>query len=178
MASPPAQRSGPADQSIVSTCCMTRFREAVQQIASECYGNGIRKAARALSKIYDAELKPSDLLVSQLTVLVAAARFGEKGAPMGTIAKVLAMDPTTMTRNLHPLEVSGLLRVARSPEDARVRFVFLTRAGERKIEEAFPLWQRAQAKVRKRAGEKRANNLRTELCRLVDVVRELEEARK
>src|SRR5215468_6986321 len=118
---------------------MSRFTDAVDLISTDCYGNGVRKAARALTKIYDTALKPTGLQVSQLTVLVAAARFGEKGAPMGTIAKTLAMDPTTMTRNLHPLEVSGLLRVARSPEDARVRFVFLTRAGERKIEEAFPL---------------------------------------
>jgi len=152
--------------------------EAAERIASECYGNGVRKAARALSKVYDGELKSSGLLVSQLTVLVAAALYGEKGAPMGTIAKRLAMDPTTMTRNLHPLEVSGLLRVARSPDDARVRFVFLTRAGERKIEEAFPMWERAQVKVRKQVGGQRANGVRAELCRLVEVMRELEEARK
>src|SRR5215831_12891658 len=157
---------------------MTRFTDAAEVIDSDCYGNGVRKAARALSKVYDGELKSSGLLVSQLTVLVAAALYGEKGAPMGTIAKRLAMDPTTMTRNLHPLEVSGLLRVARSPEDARVRFVFLTRAGERKIEEAFPLWQRAQERVRKRVGGKRANSVRAELSRMVEVVRELEEARK
>ena len=157
---------------------MTRFADAAAQIASECYGNGIRKAARALSRIYDGELKTTGLLVSQLTVLVAAARFGEKGAPMGTIAKTLAMDPTTMTRNLHPLEVSGLLRVARSPEDARVRYVFLTRAGERKIEEAFPLWRRAQAKVHKLVGENRADGIRAELRRLVDRMGEPEEARK
>src|SRR5262249_21328235 len=157
---------------------MTRFTDAAEVIDSDCYGNGVRKAARALSKIYDTALKPTGLQVSQLTVLVAAARFGEKGAPMGAIAKTLAMDPTTMTRNLHPLEVSGFIRVARSPKDARVRIVFLTRAGERKIEEAFPLWLRAQAKVRKRVGEKRADGVRAELRRLVEVVRELEETGK
>src|SRR4030095_1453884 len=70
--------------SVVSTCCMTRFMEAAEQISSDCHANGVRKAARTLSKIYDGELKRAGLLISQLTVLVATARFGEKGAPMGT----------------------------------------------------------------------------------------------
>jgi DNA-binding MarR family transcriptional regulator len=153
---------------------MIRFSEAAQQISSRCHANEVRKAARALSKIYDGELKPTGLLVSQLTVLAAVARFGERGAPMGKIARILVLDATTMTRNLRPLEVDGLLRVARSPEDARVRCVFLTRAGERKIEEAFPLWRRAQAKVGKRFGERRADTVRAELSRIVELLRERE----
>jgi DNA-binding MarR family transcriptional regulator len=134
----------------------------------------VRRAARTLSKIYDGELKAAGLSLSQLTVLVATARFGERGAPMGAIARALAMDATTMTRNLRPLEVSGLLRVARSLQDARVRCVFLARAGERKLEEAYPLWQRAQATVCKRIGKRRAGRLRAELEHLVEVMRALE----
>src|SRR5262249_12809124 len=122
--------------------------------------------------------KRSGLLLSQLIVLVTAARFGEKGAPMGRLARVLAMDPTTMTRNLRPLEAAGLLRVARSPEDARVRYVFLTRPGERKVEEAFPMWERAEEMIRRLIGGDRADRLRGELGRLVEAILKGGERRK
>jgi DNA-binding MarR family transcriptional regulator len=149
---------------------MTRFVDAAKRISTDCYADGIRKAARSLSRLYDAELRPSGLRVSQLIVLVATAQVGESGAPMRTIARTLAMDPTTMTRNLYPLEMRGLLRVARSPADGRVRFVFLTNAGKRKVEEAFPLWERAQAAVHRRFGERRANLVRSELRLLTEAM--------
>jgi len=153
---------------------MVRYEDAAHQIADECYARRVTAAARSLSKLYDGALSSAGILVSQLKVLAAIAHFSEKGAPLSAIAKILDMDPTTMTRNLQPLEVAGLVRVARSPGDARVRFVFLTRGGERKIEEMFPLWERAQKTVRARLGEKRANELRKLLRTLVDALRDLE----
>jgi len=153
---------------------MARYEDAARQIADECYARGVAAAARCLSKLYDGALSSAGILVSQMKLLVAVARFGERGAPMGAIAKILDMDPTTMTRNLQPLEVAGLVRVARSPGDARVRSVFLTRGGERKIEEMHPLWARAQRTVRQRLGEKRASELRNLLLMLVDSLRDLE----
>jgi len=80
---------------------------------------------------------------------------------------MLEMDPTTMARKLQPLEVTGLLHVARAPEDARVRHVFLTRSGERKLDEVLPLWERAQNIVRSRLGEKGAKELRRMMRELI-----------
>jgi len=91
---------------------------------------------------------------------------------------VLVMDRTTLTRNLRPLETAGLLRVARAPGDDRLRVLFLTRAGERKIEAAFPLWERAQHMVRKRFGERRADTLRDELAELVHDLQGLDSSDK
>jgi len=142
-------------------------------MAAECYANRVTAAANWLSKIYDEALSSAGIVVSQMKLLIATALFGEGGAPMGAIAKVLEMDPTTMARRLQPLEVAGLVRVARSPEDARVRHVVLTRAGERKLEEVLPLWERAQNIVRTRIGEKRANDLRRMLRQLVNSRRSL-----
>jgi DNA-binding MarR family transcriptional regulator len=151
---------------------MASFEEAARRMVKECACNRARQAARSLTKLYDEALRPVDLLLSQLTLLVATAQFGEDGANMSRVAKVLVMDRTTLTRNLRPLETAGLLRVARVPGDDRVRMVFLTRAGERKIEEAFPLWERAQQKVRRRFGERRADGVRAELSELVEALQE------
>ncbi|HWL87973.1 MAG TPA: MarR family winged helix-turn-helix transcriptional regulator [Polyangiaceae bacterium] len=123
-----------------------------RRIATECPGLRLRQASRVVAKIYDDELRPTGLQLSQLPVLVALALFGESGAPMNALARAVVMDRTTLTRNVRPLEKAGFLRVARSPDDARARVVLLTRAGERKLEEAFPLWESGMKRVRAAMG--------------------------
>jgi DNA-binding MarR family transcriptional regulator len=115
-------------------------------------------------------LRPAGLQASQLPVLVAVARFGEGGARISALAEVLGMDRTTLSRNLRPLETQGLLRVARVPDDARARVVLLTRAGERTLEMVFPLWQRAQQRLRDLAGGQRLADLRERLDRVARAV--------
>jgi DNA-binding MarR family transcriptional regulator len=126
---------------------------AAARISRECTCMRVRQASRVLTKIYDTELRPTGLQESQVSVLVAIARFGERGATIGNLAGALKMDRTTVTRNLGPLEKSGLVRVARSPDDARVRTILLSRAGEAMIVSALPLWERAQKKVRDALGD-------------------------
>lgn len=146
---------------------MSGFETKARTIAAQCECFRARKAARSLSNLYDQLLKPSGLEISQLGVLSAVVHFGEHGAQIGALADVLSIDRTTLTRNLRPLETAGLVRVARSPSDARVRVVLLTRAGERAIEAAFPLWEQAQAHVHERVGRRRTEAIRGELEHLV-----------
>jgi DNA-binding MarR family transcriptional regulator len=139
------------------------FTAAARTIATECNCMSLRQASRLVSKLYDEALRPMGLQVSQLTVLVAAAMAGEKGASIGHIADALGLDRTTLTRNLRPLEKEGWLRVARDPTDARARIVLLTRAGERTIERAFPLWEQSQKRLRSLVGKGRVDELRKQL---------------
>jgi DNA-binding MarR family transcriptional regulator len=99
--------------------------------------------------------------------LVAVAMFGEDGAMIGALAQALVLDRTTLTRNIKPLERAGLLRVARSPKDARARVVVLARGGERMIESAYPLWEQAQKRIRDSFGPRRVDALRDRLAELV-----------
>ncbi len=146
------------------------FKDAARVIASECTCMRVRKASRTFSRIYDENLRPTGLQISQLTVLVATATFGDAGASMGKMADILGMDRTTLTRNVRPLEKAGLLRVARDPADARARIVLLTRAGEQAIEEAFPLWEKSQKRVRSLIGAAQADDLRERLKRILAAV--------
>jgi DNA-binding MarR family transcriptional regulator len=146
------------------------FGDAASAIATECTCMRVRQASRAISRLYDEKLRPTGLQVSQLTLLVATARFGDAGANMRKMADVLGMDRTTLTRNVRPLEKAGLLRVARDPADARARIVLLTRAGEQAIEEAFPLWEKAQKHVRSLLGASQVENLREHLTRTLALV--------
>jgi DNA-binding MarR family transcriptional regulator len=146
---------------------MTGYDAMARVIAAECTCLRARRAARSLTKAYDELLRPLALEVAQLGVLAAVAHFGEGGAQIGSLADVLGLDRTTLTRNLVPLEKAGLVRVARSPTDARARIVLLTRAGERGIEEAFPLWQKAQERVHDAFGKGRTEAIAGDLSDLV-----------
>jgi DNA-binding MarR family transcriptional regulator len=151
---------------------MVNFEEAARTIAGCCPGMRVRQASRVLARLYDDALRPLNVQASQLSVLVAVAMFGERGAKMRELADVQAMDRTTLTRNIRPLEKAGLLRVARSPEDARARVVLLTRAGERIIEAAYPLWSKVTSDVRSRVGATRLESVRDELATVVARLRE------
>jgi DNA-binding MarR family transcriptional regulator len=141
----------------------TSYDAAARRVQAECLGIRVRQAARLLSRIYDHHMRPLGFGMAQYTVLVGVARFGEAGATLTKLADKLATDRTTLTRNLAPLERAGYLRVARSPHDARVKILLLTPEGQRTIEAGFPLWEQANAEVRKRLGVARVGRLSSEL---------------
>jgi DNA-binding MarR family transcriptional regulator len=145
-----------------------RVLDAARQISEECICIRSRQLSRALTRLYDEDLRAGGPRTSQLAVLVAVARFGERGASMGRLAKVLVMERTTLSRNVRPLEDAGLLRVARDPADARGRIVLLTAAGERAIEAAHPLWKRSQKRVLALLGGKKSHDLRDTLSRILE----------
>jgi DNA-binding MarR family transcriptional regulator len=153
---------------------MADYSQLARKIASECNGMRIRQASRLLSRVYDDCLRPLGVQESQLSILVAVAMFGEGGAQMGAIASKLVLDQTTVTRNVVTLEKAGLVRVARSADDARARIVFLTRAGERMIEAAYPAWEEAQKRIRRELGAARFDALRSQLSEVITLADRLE----
>jgi DNA-binding MarR family transcriptional regulator len=138
-------------------------------MATECPGFRLRQAARVFTKIYDDAYRPLRLQMSQLPVLAALAIFGESGATMTSLADAIVMDPTTLSRNVRPLEKMGLVRVARSPDDARARVVLLTRAGERALASAFSLWEGVLKDVRAALGADALADLLARLDEVIDI---------
>lgn len=143
-----------------STAFAMQHRPAAQIMADECLCFRARRVSRVLTRLYDEALRPLGIQATQLTLLNAIAMCGERGAPMRKLAEILAMDGTTLTRNVRPLEKTGLLRIARLPSDRRVRVVHLTGAGERLIEAALPLWTQAHERVVATLGPEDAGELR------------------
>src|SRR4051812_13496986 len=93
-----------------------------------CPAIRVRTAGRMLARLYDAALRDLGIEMSQLPVLAAFAIRGERGFQVTEVARALVMDRTSVTRAIVPLERRGLLRVARSPDDARSKIVLITRA--------------------------------------------------
>ncbi len=118
---------------------------------AHCVSGNLHKTARAVSRIYAEEMRPSGLARSQFAILGHL----EHGGPMAlsVLAERLYMERTTVTRNLRPLRSSGLVACDPSPHDARVKLVSITRDGRRKLKEARGYWRDAQTRVLERFGE-------------------------
>jgi DNA-binding MarR family transcriptional regulator len=113
-------------------------------LCARCHCLAARRRARAITRLYDARLRPHGLRATQFSILAALALMGP--APTGALAERLGLDRTTLTRGAALLERRGWVRAVRS-EDARERPLLLTRAGRRKLEAAYPAWKAAQGSV-------------------------------
>jgi DNA-binding MarR family transcriptional regulator len=117
----------------------------LEEMATACFANRLRAASRAITKHYDSVLKPLDLKVSQLSVLTAVSLGGGERSII-EIADLLAMDRSTLSRNLDPLERRGLVELG--PEERhRARRARLTEAGAALVKAAYPLWKQAQSAI-------------------------------
>lgn len=125
-------------------------------VARECTAASLRRASRAVGRIYDQTMAPSGLRGTQFSLLVALSLTGE--APIMRLADELGLDRTTLTRNLEPMERERLIESVPG-SDRRVRFVRLTDAGRRTLSQALPLWQKAQDRVIAALGRRRWKEL-------------------
>ena len=117
---------------------------------SRCTCLRLRKAARRVSQIYDGHLEPAGLTVTQFGLLAHLERLA--GIGVGALAEELIMDPTTLTRNLKPLERRGLVESAPDPRDRRARRLSLTGAGRAALSSARPAWAAAQREIEQALG--------------------------
>jgi len=122
----------------------------------------LRRTARRVTQAYDRALRPAGIKLTQYSVLANVRRDG--GLSITELAERLAMDRTTLTRNLRPMERVGWIEVGPGP-DRRRRAVRITAAGREVFEAAFPLWQAAERGLRRGLGRDTAAELR----RLLDV---------
>jgi DNA-binding MarR family transcriptional regulator len=114
-----------------------------------CAAASLRRAARAVTQIYECELRPTGLTQPQFTLLQALALAGS--VTQGQLGALLVLDSTTLSRTLKPLEAARWIRL-RPGEDRRERYVELSRAGEEKLAEATVHWERAQEHLRSELG--------------------------
>lgn len=138
-------------------------------VLQECACATLRETSRTLTRKYDEALKPSGLLATQYIVLVAIQKA--QPATIGQLAEMMAMDRTTLTRNLKPLEKTGLV-VSSSGEDQRMHVVSLSLKGKAATDKAYPLWQKAQIHVATRLGSARFKRLLSDLKEVVTLFHE------
>lgn len=138
--------------------------------ADMCTCGELRKAARAVTMLYDNAVKSSGLQSTQFGLLhliskTDSIRISDLAAKMGT-------DRTTLTRNLAILEREGLIKISEGT-DHRTRNVSATQKGRGAIVRAIPLWNEVQYKVKQNMGESSWQGLMQSLGEFLKVTDQL-----
>jgi DNA-binding MarR family transcriptional regulator len=118
-----------------------------KSVAAPCLCAALRQASRAVSRLYDDELRIVGLRTTQYTLLHRLSSAGE--VRQRDLGNLTSLDETTLTRNLRPLIDSSWVAI-RHGEDRREKFLRVTDAGMAKLREARPAWERAQELMRAR----------------------------
>lgn len=115
-----------------------------QAIVEVCLCHHVRKAARVISRIFDDALQPLGLKSSQFNILVTISALDETSA--AAVSRALALDRTTLSRNLKPLREAGLV-FCEDGAGRRAGILGLTAEGRHLLQQAAPLWRQAQSRV-------------------------------
>jgi len=116
----------------------------------------LRRAARAVTQLYEDELRPTGMRVSQFTLLQSLTLA--PGISQKKLARLLEFDTTTLSRTLDGLRKKGWL-VAEAGADRRELRLSLSAAGQKEFRRVMPYWQAAQKRLRRELGETRWNAL-------------------
>lgn len=124
----------------------------------------VQRAARALARRFDEALRPAGITSGQFSLLMSLNR--PEPPTMGQVATLLAMDRTTLTANLKPLERNGLVKVQPGKADKRRRELVLTPPGRAALAAATPIWQATHQAIEGLLGEAGPDRLRADLVAL------------
>ena len=130
-------------------------------VKDRCLCLHVQRAARTLARRFDEGLRPFQLTNGQFSLLMSLNR--PEPPPMGPVASLLAMDRTTLTAALKPLERRGLVKIEADRSDRRSRILILTAKGHSLLARALPVWQRTHEEVEQLAPGIDWNTLRQTL---------------
>ncbi|GAB1715476.1 MAG: transcriptional regulator, MarR family [Nitrobacter sp.] len=118
-----------------------------------------QRAARAIARRFDIALKPIGITSGQFSLLMSLNR--PQPPNLGSVASLLAMDRTTLTANLKPLERRRLVKTMADSTDRRARLLRLTLVGRTVLAKAVPIWRHVHAEIEKQLSD--PDRLRVEL---------------
>ncbi|MEX0760274.1 MAG: MarR family transcriptional regulator [Tistlia sp.] len=138
--------------------------ETTLEVRDACLCLHVQRAARALARRFDEALRPLGLTSGQYSLMMSLNRPAPPS--MRQVSEVLAMDRTTLTAALKPLERRGLVSVEVDPQDRRSRRPSLTPAGRDLLARAVPVWRRTHAEIERQVAGGDADRLRADLVAL------------
>jgi DNA-binding MarR family transcriptional regulator len=137
--------------------------ETTLQVRDTCLCLHLQRAARVVARRFDELFRPLGITQGQFSLLMSLNR--PEPPTMGSVADLLAMDRTTLTANLKPLERRGLVRIKVDDADRRNRRLALTADGRALLAEATPIWKRHHAALERQL-RRSADALRADLIAL------------
>ena len=140
---------------------MAKKRDSKELFNCTCLN--LRMAARRMTQVYNRAFRPIGLRATQFTLISAIEEEGP--VSITVLADKLAMDRTTLTRDLKPLEREGLVKI-RQGKDRRIRLLELSDTGRLKRDQGIPIWESLQLGVLDQMGKKKWRNLMRSLDRV------------
>ncbi|HEV8391701.1 MAG TPA: MarR family transcriptional regulator [Dongiaceae bacterium] len=137
--------------------------EVTHHVRDTCLCLHLQRAARVVARRFDDALRPLELTQGQFSLLMSLNR--PQPASIGPVAELLAMDRTTLTANLKPLQRRGLVTVTVDEADRRSRRLALTAEGRALLIAAVPIWKRTHAALERQL-KRNADDLRADLIAL------------
>jgi len=132
--------------------------ETTIEVRDACLCLHTQRAARALARRFDEALRPVGLTSGQFSLLMSLNR--PEPPAIGPVARLLAMDRTTLTAALKPLRREGLVLVEPHPADRRSKRLVLTDKGRAALAAAVPIWRKTHKEVEAVAPLVDCNDLR------------------
>src|SRR5437762_4514734 len=134
-----------------------------------------RRAARAVTSLYDTALPESGIRSTQVAILVGGAK--NQPVSIGALANVLVIDGTTLTRSLRLLQTERFIAISNRAA-MRQRFLTVTAKGERVLARSLPAWRNAQERFVATIGANYWLDLRNDLEKLAHVAVDLEKPQR
>jgi DNA-binding MarR family transcriptional regulator len=119
--------------------------ETTRHVREHCLCLAAQSAARTLARLFDEALRPVGITSGQFSLLMSLN--SPEPPTLGAISSVLAMDRTTLTANLKPLERRGLVTSIVDADDRRVRRLGLSKSGRAALRAALPIWKKSHAQL-------------------------------
>ncbi len=135
--------------------------ETTLRVRDCCLCLHVQRTARALARRFDEALRPVGLTNGQFSLMMSLNR--PEPAGLAAVATLLAMDRTTLTAALKPLERRGLITVAKDPSDRRSRRLSLTAEGRAVLASAVPIWEQGHREVEAMLKDGDPDHLRSSL---------------
>lgn len=146
--------------------------DELSQVAAQCACGNFRKATRAVTQFFDERLEPTGLRSTQFLILVAVGAM--QSTSIARLAREMVMDPSTLARNLRPLESQGLVEKA-AREGRRSVNLSLTTLGRQVLKQGMPLWQDAQLRFLRHFGSHTWDSMRGQLAQAITAARQMDD---
>ena len=134
-------------------------------LPTDCHCTRLRRAAHAVTRLYDQALAGSGLTARQFSLLRTISRL--ERPYISTLAEATGLERSTLGRNIRPLEKAGLVELGQG-EDARTRLVRLSRKGKKALDRAVPKWQTAQQRLGTVLGDRKLAELQILLEEVIE----------
>jgi len=139
--------------------------ETTLLVRDSCLCLHVQRAARALARRFDDALRPFGLTNGQFSLMMSLNR--PMPAPMKSVTTLLAIDQTTLTAALKPLERRRWVNVEPDPRDRRARLLSLTPSGKAALAAAVPIWKVTHEALEERLPDGNGDQLRRDLATLL-----------